>query len=189
MADAQEFEARLCQSAAQGDRAAFGELVRQYQSALRSQLRRLTRGDVALADDLAQDSFLLAWRALPSFQGQARFSTWLYRIAYNCYLMHARRGESSHSTESLPDTEDADGAHDAPAVVHDASLRLDVEAALARLPLAERMALVYCYHHDLTHEEAAQVLAVPLGTLKSHVARAKARLRDMLAAWAPEKTP
>jgi RNA polymerase sigma-70 factor (ECF subfamily) len=67
-------------------------------------------------------------------------------------------------------------------------MRLDVETALARLPQAERVALIHCYHLDLSHEEAAQVLNLPLGTVKSQVLRGKARLRDLLAAWAPEKT-
>ena len=73
------------------DRHAFAELVKRHQSAVRACLRKLTAGNHALADDLAQDTFVLAWRNLKSFRQEARFSTWLYRIATNCWLAHARK--------------------------------------------------------------------------------------------------
>ncbi len=172
--------------AAAGDPNAFAQWVRQHQSAVRNQLRQLTKGDVALADDLAQETFIQAWTHLAEFRGQARSSTWLFRIAYNRFLMHAR---SHRPTQPLPDDESAtDGTEGA--TQHDSrpaqALRLDMQAALARLPETERVALIHCYHMDLSHEEAAQVLNLPLGTLKSHVLRAKARLREWLSAWAPE---
>src|ERR1043165_6878546 len=75
----------------QDDRHAFSELVRRYQSSIRTTLRRLTAGNDALADDLAQDTFLLAYRNLRSFRQEARFSTWLYRIATNAFLADARK--------------------------------------------------------------------------------------------------
>jgi RNA polymerase sigma factor (sigma-70 family) len=67
------------------DQNAFGELVRRHQTKVRGLLRQLTRTDVALADDLAQETFLRAYKHIRSFRGEARFSTWLYRIAYNCF--------------------------------------------------------------------------------------------------------
>src|SRR6185503_3993777 len=73
------------------DRHAFAELVKRHQSAVRACLRKLTAGNHALADDLAQETFVLAWRNLASFRQEARFSTWLYRIATNCWLGHARK--------------------------------------------------------------------------------------------------
>lgn len=163
--------------------AAFETLVREHQSRVRQQLRRLTRGDAALADDLAQEAFVQAWRHLGSFRGEARVATWLHRIALNTYLMH-RRG--AHPTEPLePDTE---GRVPAVAdVVGDPSgatlQRIDVQRALQELPEPERLALIHCFQLDLSHAEAALVLGWPLGTLKSHVARGKARLRTRLAAW------
>ena len=183
MSGAETSEVALCQRAAAGDRAAFEQLVRSHQSAVRHQLRRLTHGDVALADDLAQESFIQAWTHLAEFRGQARFASWLYRIAYHRFLMHLR---SHPPMPAIADDESSEGA--ALALGHDSAMRLDVEAALTRLPNAERVALIHCYHLDLSHEEAAQVLNLPLGTLKSQVLRAKARLRELLADWAPEKT-
>src|SRR5580698_7859178 len=73
------------------DRHAFGELVRRNQSAVRAALRKLTRGNQALADDLAQETFLLAYRSLRNFRGDAKFGTWLYRIAYNVFVSDTRR--------------------------------------------------------------------------------------------------
>jgi len=178
-------EAMLCARSVAGDRTAFESLVRMHQSTMRKQLRRLTRGDDGLADDLAQESFLQAWHQLKDFRGEAKFSSWLYRIAYHRYLMHAR---SSHPTEPLPDE---DTTTQAPSHQGDAghARQLDVAAAMAQLPEAERVALIHCYYLDLSNEEAAQVLEWPLGTLKSHVLRGKQRLRTLLAAWQPEGTP
>ncbi len=186
MSDDASLEAGWCEQARAGDRAAFVQLVRLHQSAVRKQLRRLALGDAALADDLAQESFIQAWTQLSQFQGQSRFATWLYRIAYNCFLMHLR---SHKATQSLPD--EGDEQLSGLATEHPArasAARIDVQAALARLPENERVAMLHCYHLDLSHEEAAQVLGLPLGTLKSQVLRAKARLRELLSAWAPEKT-
>jgi RNA polymerase sigma factor (sigma-70 family) len=73
------------------DRHAFAELVKRHQSSVRACLRKLTSGNAALSDDLAQETFILAWRNLKSFRQEARFSTWLFRIATNCWLMHARK--------------------------------------------------------------------------------------------------
>src|SRR5580765_5663432 len=73
------------------DRHAFSELVRRHQSSVRATLRRLTAGNHALADDLAQETFLLAYRKLATFRQEAQFSTWLYRIATNAFLTDARK--------------------------------------------------------------------------------------------------
>lgn len=178
-------EAGLLSLAMAGDRMAFAALVRKHQSMVRNQLRRLTRGDAALADDLSQDAFIQAWRHLASYRGHARFSTWLYRIAYNRFLMHAR---GRKDTLSL-DAEDAPEQAADPDALHTEArpaMRLDVERALQQLPEQERIAIIHCYHLDLSHDEAAAVLGIPLGTLKSHVLRGKARLRELLAAWATE---
>src|SRR3954454_1924716 len=89
------------------DRHAFSELVRRYQSGVRATLRRLTAGNHALADDLAQETFLLAYRKLASFRQEARFSTWLYRIATNAFLADARKRK-----EELLGDRDSDVADD-----------------------------------------------------------------------------
>jgi RNA polymerase sigma factor (sigma-70 family) len=175
------------------DRHAFSELVRRYQSGVRATLRRLTMGNHALADDLAQETFLLAYRNLKAFRQEARFSTWLYRIATNAFLADARKRKEELLGDRDADVADGD---DEPAFGDEGSrdhargvaLGVDLERALGVLSEAERAAIVQCYHNDLSHEEAAYVLGCPVGTVKTHILRAKLKLKSRLAAWAPEKT-
>jgi RNA polymerase sigma-70 factor (ECF subfamily) len=157
------------------DRRAFGELVARHQSAVRGLLRRLTGGDVAQADDLAQETFLRAYRGLRGYRGGAKFSSWLYRIACNAFFSHDRSSRLAPPEPLLLEAESSEV--DLP----DALLeRYDLERALASLKPRERAALVLTYANELTHEEAAVVLDCPLGTLKTHVARAKEKLRRQL---------
>ena len=176
----------------QDDRHAFSELVRRYQSGVRATLRRLTAGNHALADDLAQETFLAAYRNLRSFRQEARFSTWLYRIATNAFLAEARKRREELLGDrdgEVADDGDDDGGGDAAPGTSDhargAALHVDMERALAALSDAERAAIVQCYHNDLSHEEAAYVLGCPVGTVKTHILRGKQKLRAQLAAWAP----
>ena len=172
----------------QDDRHAFGELVRRHQSTVRASLRRLT-GNHALADDLAQETFLLAYRNLRSFRQEAKFSTWLYRIAYNVFLADARKMKEVSLPEDT-EVEDLQTVEDSEVmpIAHGAALKLDLERAMAVLSDAERAAIVQCYHNDLSHEEAAYVLGCPVGTVKTHILRAKQKLKTKLAGWGPETT-
>lgn len=158
------------------DARAFEQLVRRHQGMVRAQLRRLLHGDHAAADDLAQEAFLLAWRKLDQFRGEARFATWLYRITYACFLQGCRKkswelGEDQSETESLPEPTQAN------------DLRIDLERAMQRLSVGEQAVLLHCVQLGLSHEEAAYVLAMPLGTVKTHATRGKAKLKKWLSAW------
>jgi RNA polymerase sigma-70 factor (ECF subfamily) len=159
------------------DHHAFAELVRNHQSAVRGLLRQLTRSDLALADDLAQETFLRAYKNIRSFRGEAKFSTWLYRIAYNCFREEARKrkelvgiDESQLEAEQDPQTVDP-------------ALRHDLMQALQLLPLHERSAILLCCQNGLSHDEAARVLEIPLGTVKTNVLRGREKLKKTLAAW------
>src|SRR3954452_20573957 len=173
------------------DRHAFAELVKRHPSGVRACLRKLTAGNRALADDLAQDTFVLAWRNLKSFRQEARFSTWLYRIATNCWLGNVRKRQE----ELLGDRDDSVPEDDDDTVAEQGSfggdhaaattMKIDLERAMALLSEAERAAIVQCYHNDLSHEEAAYVLGCPVGTVKTHVLRGKQKLKRAFAAWAP----
>lgn len=159
------------------DRNAFAALVRRYQSGVRGLLRKLTHGDVALADDLAQETFIKAYKAIQSFRNEAKFSTWLYRIAYNAFISDARRRKPQELLdETLP--EDA-----APVESTQLDLKRDLAAAMANLTYKERMAIHVCYHQGLSHHEAAEVLGQPLGTIKTDINRGKEKLRRYLADW------
>jgi RNA polymerase sigma factor (sigma-70 family) len=173
------------------DRHAFTELVKRHQSAVRACLRKLTAGNHALADDLAQETFVLAWRNLKSFRQEARFSTWLYRIATNCWLADARKRKEELLGDRADQVADEDNERTQAGelAVDDhargSALKLDLERAMSVLSEPERAALVQCYHNDLSHEEAAFVLDCPVGTVKTHVFRAKQKLKIALAAWSP----
>ena len=161
------------------DQHAFGELVRRHQSIVRGLLRQLTRNDLALADDLAQEAFVRAYRNIRSFRGEARFSTWLYRIAYNCFREDARRRKELVGIDETKWQSELD-----PQTV-DPALRHDLMHALNLLPLHERSAVVLCCQNGLSHDEAARVLDIPLGTVKTNVLRGREKLKRTLAAWAP----
>ena len=165
----------------QDDRHAFGELVRRHQSAVRASLRKLTGGNHALADDLAQETFLLAYRNLKSFRQEAKFSTWLYRIAYNVFLGEARKTKESQLPENMDVDEISPAAsEDAPSGTRQSAMKIDLERAMSVLSDAERAAIVQCYHNDLSHDEAASVLGCPVGTVKTQMRSALQKLRKVL---------
>jgi RNA polymerase sigma-70 factor, ECF subfamily len=161
------------------DRAAYAELVRRHQSQVRTVLRRLARGDQGLADDLAQETFIRAWRSIGKFRFEARFSTWLYRIAFNAWQSEARK---RHEVLLELDDDVPLAAAESFEEMPDVASRVDLERAMATLSDGERAAIGACYYADLSHEEAAQALGIPVGTVKTHVLRAKAKLRARLAA-------
>jgi RNA polymerase sigma factor (sigma-70 family) len=160
--------------AAAGDVASFDLLVRRYQSQLRGFLLRVTSGRHALADDLAQETFLEAWRKIAQYRGDGSFAGWLLGIAWSRHLMDARRRKLAPLEEVAEPSADPSLSHMA---------RLDLEKAFQRLTPAERAALTACYTLGFAHEEAARILRMPLGTLKSHVARGREKLHGLLQAW------
>ena len=166
----------LAREAAGGDTAAFGVLVRLHQSRLRGFLLRMTKGNHALADDLAQETFLEAFRKIAQF-GSGSFFGWLSAIAYSRYLMEARK----RKLERLNETDDV--AADAPEPQTASAAKLDLEKAMARLVPAQRAALTLCLALGFSNEEAAEALSMPLGTLKSHVNRGREKLAAMLEPW------
>lgn len=172
-------EASVIALAVAGDDAAFSELVRRRQSSLRQLLRRLCR-DQSLADDLAQQAFLAAWRALPKLKSPAAFWPWLRRLAINAWLQHLR---SKREPISFPE-EDLDNLS-APAISVEA--RLDLDAALVRLRPAPRLCTVLAYGEGMSHAEIAEVTGLPIGTVKSHISRGAALLRQRLCAYAPNR--
>jgi RNA polymerase sigma factor (sigma-70 family) len=153
-----------------GSADAFGRLVDRHQQALRLFLRRLAPGE---ADDIAQEAFVFAWDHIGRFDGGRPFRPWLFGIAWRKYR-ESRRGWLRRLLRDGQAAERDDGA---PA---DPGGALDLTSALAKLPDAERAALILCLVQEFTHAEAAEALALPLGTIKSHVARGRERLAAML---------
>ena len=166
----------IARALSQEDHNAFGELVRRYQSPVRAFLSRMTRGDTHLADDLAQETFLKAWKKLRTFRGEARFSTWLLGIAFNEFRSACRQRKELLLEPDQQRTEPETRAADS-----NTHLRLDLTEALNLLNSPERAAIVLCCQNGLSHEEAAQTLDCPLGTVKTNILRGKEKLRRHLA--------
>jgi RNA polymerase sigma-70 factor (ECF subfamily) len=165
-------DAVLCRRAAAGDRGAFRLLVETHERRLRAFLRQLAGPD--LADELAQEAFLRAWQSLHGFRDEAKFSSWLCAIGWRLFVDHKRRerseGRKRDAAAELAEREEAPSA----------GARVDLGRALALLEPAEKAALVLCDGHGWSHEEAAEILRLPLGTLKGTVRRAKRKCREYL---------
>jgi RNA polymerase sigma-70 factor (ECF subfamily) len=137
---------------------------------------RLT-GQPALAEDCTQDCFIAAWRALPGFEGRSQFSTWLHRIAVNAVLTHRRRRRG----DPLREADELDGETLQRADGAEAADTIDVERALRRLPPGARDVLVLVGIYGHTHEEAAAMLGIAVGTSKAQLHRARRLLATQLA--------
>jgi RNA polymerase sigma-70 factor, ECF subfamily len=155
-----------------GDPDAFGELFRRHRDRMWAVALRTT-GDRELASDCVQDAFVSAFRRAGSYRGEAAVTTWLHRIVVNACLDRLRRDKP---TSQLPEHQLAD-RHDAHASV---DTRLDVREALDRLPEGQRLALVLVDMHGLSVAEAALVLEVAEGTVKSRCSRGREALAAML---------
>ncbi len=175
-------DARLVQACQRGEREAFSGLVERYQRDVYRLCYRYVNNHHD-ANDMAQEAFLKAFKALPSFRGDSSFSTWLYRIAVNTCLnfRQSRRAPHEALSEELPDL--------APPVAH--SLEQDeraasVRAAVAKLPEKQRATLILKLYHELTHEEVARILGSSVGTVKANLFHALNNLRKTLAGSALE---
>ena len=163
------------------DRNAFGELVRRHQSQLRASVRRMTGGNVELSDDVVQETFILAWKNIKSFRYEAKFSTWLYRIAFNAWQSEVRKKHEVLMDDALMPELEAGAC-----VAEMSGVRRDLVRAMEGLTVGEHNAIAQCYYNDLSHEEAAFVLGIPLGTVKTNILKAKEKMRAKLAAYGPE---
>lgn len=171
---ADEVSVVICAMA--GDDNAYGELVRRRQSSIRQLFRRLCR-DPALADDLAQQTFLQAWRTVNTLKSPGAFGGWLRRLAINTWLQKVRSEPPSASTTDpgeLPD-------HAAQPTLTE---QLDLDSALATLPQDVRLCITLGYAERMSHREISEATGLPLGTVKSHITRGAARLRKLLRAYA-----
>jgi RNA polymerase sigma-70 factor (ECF subfamily) len=152
-----------------GSAEAFSRLVAAHQQALRAFLRKLSRNE-ADADDLAQETFVLAWNAIGRFEAHRSFRAWLFGIGWRKY----RQGRRGWLRLLQRETRYAD--EQVRTVTPDPGLRLDLAAATNALPPEQRAAVLLCLAYEFSHAEAAEALALPLGTIKSHVARGREKL-------------
>ena len=170
-------EARQIGLARKGDLRAFGQLVDAHQPGVRAFLRRLT-GNAADADDLAQEAFARTWQVLDRFDAASSLRTFICGVAFQ-YWRRARRSTARRQAreDAYADLSDAESEPHARA-----AQRLALRRAMDELPEDQRAVLALCLGQEFTHSEAAEVLRLPLGTVKSHVTRGRARLKAALGA-------
>ena len=174
-------ERELVERCRRGDEGAFQELVDRYKDLVFALIARTVQ-DRSRAEDLAQEVFLRIHRGLPYFRGEARLSTWIYRIVANvCVQDHAR---PAVPLAFDPIDEERTRARNAPSVPDrqfgDLELRDRLEKAIARLPANYRLLVAAHYLRGIQYEELAEALQLPLGTVKTQLHRAKQQLRRLL---------
>ena len=158
------------------DRERFISLVRQEQEPLRRFLLGLCCGDDALADDIAQDALVRAYVASGNFLGLSKFSTWLFRIAYNCYIDHCRKPLREHSSLECGEAQ-AVRADD----TSDAAFRYQqLYQALEKIPEKEKAAIVLFYFEDKSIKEIASILQIPSGTVKYQLSSGRGHLKQYI---------
>lgn len=156
----------------------FETILRTHQGAVRAFLRRVC-ADRPLADDLAQEAFIKAYRALDQLSDPAKIRSWLFGIAYREFLDHARKAKRRRRLA-------LEVVVIEPAAVPSGQ-GLDIERAMDSLSPDCRAVVMLCLLHGLTQKEAAAATGLPLGTVKSHITRGKSKLRAVLSAYAPTR--
>jgi len=160
-----------------GDDSAFAEVLRRRQARVRKFMYHLCR-QPALGDELAQQVFVTAWHSLGQLRSAIAFDGWLKRIMVNVWLQEVRRGKLATVGDIDPD--------DSAARADSTALRMDLDDALATLPADMRLCVVLAYNEGLSHPEIVRLTGLPLGTVKSHISRGAARLREILSDYGDE---
>lgn len=173
-----ETESSLVRLAQMGDRNAFGELVRRHYGPVVNVVYRLC-GDIGLAEDMAQETFLRAWMKLATYRPEFRLRNWLYRIAMNASVDALRRRREETVDEQILDELPGQAASPETVLMEKEQAAL-VQQALKSLPEVSRSVLVLREYGDLTYQEIAQVLNIPIGTVMSRLNSARALLRETL---------
>lgn len=159
------------------DRRAFGTLVEAYQGEIRRFFLNLTFGDAALSDDLAQETFIKAYTSIRSFKGLSKFSTWLYRIAYNEFYSYSRKRHE----ERLDEDNKKEYGNDAiDSYEHDTNVKLDINTAMQKLNETERSIVTLYYLQDISIKRITEITGLPEGTIKSHLSRARTKMAQIL---------
>lgn len=166
----------LARDAKRGSPVAFESLVRRNQGAVRGFLRRLCAGDAALADDLAQETFMQAWKRIAAYEVKGSFKGWLYRIAYTRFLQNRRSGRAAQARDDAWMAESETMQDDAAGI----EAKIDLDRVMAVLSPEQRAVLALCYGEGMSNTEAADALGLPLGTVKSHILRGRAKALEAL---------
>src|SRR5215470_513211 len=174
-----------------GDQEAFAQLVHRYQRLVFNLVYRMLQ-QYEEATEITQETFLAAWQGLPSFRGDARFPTWLYRIAYNCSLKqleHRKRDralQAAMQAEQVLQHVDDSVRADFELEAHDRQTM--IQEQISNLPAKYRIVLVLRHLQEMTYEEMAEALAMPIGTIKTQLFRARNLLKERLEAFDRERS-
>jgi RNA polymerase sigma-70 factor (ECF subfamily) len=159
---------------------AFEKIVKKYQSSVRRLFLNLTMGDKDLSDDLAQETFIKIYLKIDTFKADSKFSTWIYRIAYNIFLDHYKSNQKQF-VRTLPEN-DINFSYS-----QQSELENDTNYILNLLEGAERETIILSYIEEISHKEIAIILNMPIGTVKTHIKRGREKLVDILKSKAYEK--
>lgn len=163
----------VSRAALMGDKGAFNELVLRYQSSIRRFLYSLCKGDIEMAEDLSQDTFIKAWIHIKSFKAASKFSTWLYRIAYNTFCDYVNKNK--YNGTSLSDIVNIGYDN-----FHNIAFNIDFLTVISCLTESERTICLLYYMEDLTVENISKITRIPVGTVKSHLHRTKKKIINIL---------
>jgi RNA polymerase sigma-70 factor (ECF subfamily) len=186
---ADENDAELVAASQGGDQDAFAQLVQRHQRRVFNLVFRMLQ-QYEEANEVTQETFLAAWQGLSSFRGDARFSTWLYRIAYNCCLKQLEQRKKDKAlnaaiqAEHLLDHADKEERASTVLEIHD--FQNLVREHLSMLPAKYRVVLVLRHLQEMTYEEMAEILTIPIGTIKTHLFRARNLLKERLETFEQE---
>lgn len=184
-------DAQLVTASKGGDQDAFSLLVQRYQRRVFNLVLRMLQ-NYEEASETTQEAFLAAWQGLQAFRGEARFSTWLYRIAYNCALKQLElRKRERHLQQALQAEQALASTGEAQKTAHIEALDSQelVHEHLSQLPAKYRIVLVLRHLQDMTYEEMAEVLTMPIGTIKTHLFRARNLLKERLQVFEHGQRP
>jgi len=186
---AEQDDAELVAASQAGDQDAFAQLVQRHQRRVFNLVFRMLQ-QYEEANEVTQETFFAAWQGLPSFRGDARFSTWLYRIAYNCCLKQLEQRkrdlalQAAVQAEQFFQEECCDERAAAELEAHERQAL--VREHLSLLPAKYRIVLILRHLQELTYEEMAEILAIPIGTIKTHLFRARNLLKERLETFEHE---
>lgn len=174
-------DAQLVKASQQGDQDAFAVLVQGHQRRVFTLSWRILQDDEDAAE-ITQEVFLAAWQGLPAFRGEARFSTWLYRITYHCCLRQLERRKRERSLRAVIQEEQILEEKQTEEILERRDQQAIVREQLEQLPTRYRVVLILRHFRELTYQEMADILSMPVGTVKTHLFRARNLLKDRLLA-------
>ena len=175
---AEQNDEQLVKASQDGNQDAFAFLVQRHQRLVFNMVLRMMQ-DYEEASEITQEAFFAAWQGLPSFRGEARFATWLYRIAYNCSLRQLELRKRERALQAA--LEGVNKQKQAEDILELRNRQAIVREQIEKLPAKYRIVLILRHLQERTYEEMADILSMPIGTIKTHLYRARHLLKERLS--------